>query len=147
MENLRASCRIHVVALAALFCLSLAFVAITDADILARIAFGFLAVVFPIILAARFRKESALVQSHVVAEATVVERKPGSPGLLAMRRSRIKYEFMALDRRQYQGESAWDAAIGMGSTVSVGYSPDNPAVNQPVQSFIFYSPQPYSPQS
>lgn len=139
MENLRASCRIHVVALSGLICLTLAYVAITDADPIARIFFGFFAVVLAVTLAGRFRKESRLAPGHLVGHATVRELKRGRRG-----RINIKYDFVALDGKQYQGRSDWsERSIHVGSTLSVTYNPEDPSLNQPLRLFLFYSLQPY----
>lgn len=53
---------------------------------------------------------------------------------------RMKYSFVAFDQRTYTGETGW-GALGLykGAPITVLYNPENPARNQPLRSFVFYS--------
>jgi hypothetical protein len=93
MQSFRASLRIHVVALAVLLCLTLAFVAITSKQgPIARFFFGFFCLIIAGILLAVHRKETAIADSHVIVSGTVTEVKTGRRGSRS-----IKYHFVAFD--------------------------------------------------
>jgi len=70
-----------------------------------------------------------------VVSSTVTELRTGSRG-----RSNIKYEFVAMDGKQYRGQSDWGAhRVQVGSEVPVLYKPLDPAVNLPLPRFLFFS--------
>jgi hypothetical protein len=136
MESLRASLRVHVVAIAVLLCMTLAFVAITSkGEPTARFFFGFFFVAVVGVLLAVYRKETAIAESHAVASGTVTDVKRG-------RRwgRNIQYRFVAFNGAQYEGESDWGArSIGVGNGLLVLYKSLDPAVNLPLTRFLFYS--------
>jgi hypothetical protein len=137
MQSLRATLRIHVVVLAVLLCLTLAFVAITtDEGLIARLFFGLFCSVIAGVVLVVYRKESAIAEDHVIVSGTVTEVKLGHRG-----RRNIRYHFVALDGLQYGGESDWGVVkpISVGADLLVLYKPLDPAVNQPLTRFWLYS--------
>jgi hypothetical protein len=136
MESFRASLRVHVVAIAVLLCLTLAFVAMTSkGEPITRFFFGFFSAAAVGVLLSVYRKETAIAESHVVASGTVTEVKTGRRG-----GRNIEYHFVAFNGGQYEGESDWGArSIGVGSSLLVLYKSLDPAVNLPVTRFLFYS--------
>lgn len=53
---------------------------------------------------------------------------------------RIKYSFVAFDQKTYTGEAGWNATgMHVGLQVPILYSPENPARNYPLTSFVFHS--------
>ena len=136
MQSLRASLRIHVVALAVLLCLTLAFVSITSRhELVANLLFGAICLVVMGVSLAVYRREREIADSHVVVVGTVTE--VNSDGRRAGRT--IKYRFVAVAGVQYAGESNWFGNIGAGSDVTVLYKPLDPSVNLPLKQFVFYS--------
>ncbi len=135
VQSVRPSLRIHVVGIAILLCMTLAFVALTSKDATPRILFVLFCLVFTGTLIAEYHKESVLAEDHLLASSTVTELKRGRRG----RRS-IRYQFVAFDGKQYRGESDWGAQkVQVGSEVLVLYKPLDPAVNLPLPRFLFYS--------
>jgi hypothetical protein len=135
MQNLRASLRIHRIALAVLLCLTLTFVAITSRqESLARFFFGFFSLATAGVLLVVYRKETAIADSHLVASGTVNAVKAGHRG------GNIEYCFVAFNGVQYSGESDWDGEpIRVGTNFQVLYKTLDPAINQPLKQFLFYS--------
>jgi len=115
MQSFRASLRVHVVAIAVLLCLTLAFVAImSKEEPIVRFFFGFFSVAIVGVLLAVYRKETAIAESHVVGSGTVTEVKTGRRG-----GRNIEYRFVAFNGVQYEGESDWGAKpIGVGTVCS-----------------------------
>lgn len=135
MQSLRPSLRIHVAGIAALICVTLAFVAVTSKGLAPRIFFGLFCLTVTGTLLALYRKESVLAEGHLVVSSTVTELKTGKRG-----RPNIKYEFVAFDGKQYRGQSDWGAQrVHVGAEVPVLYKPLDPAVNLPLVRFLFFS--------
>jgi hypothetical protein len=136
MESLRANLRIHVVALAVLLCLTLAFVSVTSRhELIAQLIFGAICLVVAGVSLAVYRKETGIADNHLVVTGIVTEVNRGG-----RRGGRtIKYRFVTVDRVQYAGESNWFGNIGAGSEVTVLYKPLDPTVNLPLKQFLFYS--------
>ena len=98
------------------------------------VCFGTFSLVVIGTLAAIYRKERVLGEGHVVV-STVTELRTGRRGART-----IKYQFVALDGKQYRGESGlWAQRVKVGDEVPVLYNPVDPAVNLPSPSFLFYS--------
>ena len=135
MQTLRLSLRIHVVGIAVLLGVTLAFVAVTSKDTAPRIFFALFCLALIGTVLALYRKESALAEGGLVVSGTVTELRTGSRG-----RPNIKYEFVAMDGKQYRGQSDWGAhRVQVGSEVPVLYKPLDPAVNLPLPRFLFFS--------
>ena len=135
MSPLRASLRVHVVAIAVLLCLTLAFVAVTSKDVVPRFFYGTFFLVVTGVAVAEYRKETSLAESHLVGSGTITELITRARG----RRS-VKYQFVAFDAKQHDGESDWSTQqVTIGSEISVLYRPFDPTVNVPLKRFLFYS--------
>jgi hypothetical protein len=136
VQSLRASIRIHAVAIAVLLCFTLAFVAATsNQELIARFIFGFFCLAIAGVLLDVYRKETAIAESYVVGSGTVTEVTTGG-----RRNLNIKYHFVAFNGVQYGGESDWSSkAIGVGTNLLVMYKSLDPAVNLPLKRFLFYS--------
>jgi hypothetical protein len=135
MQTLRPSLRIHVAGIAVLLCVTLAFVAVTSKDAAPRIFFALFCLALTGTLLALYRKERVLAEGHLVVSSTVTELRTGSRG-----RPNLKYEFVAIDGKQYRGQSDWGAQrVQVGSEVPVLYKPLDPAVNLPLPRFLFFS--------
>ena len=135
MQNLRATLRIHAVCLACLIVLSMAGIAMVDADRLLRIFAAILCLVLSAVLIAEYRKERSLAEMHLVFCGTVTKVAPGRRGTL-----RIEYEFTAADGKMYQGESDWGSrSLATGTKLLVLSRPDAPRVNKPLPRFLFYT--------
>jgi hypothetical protein len=75
------------------------------------------------------------LRASLVGSGTITELKTRARG----RRS-VKYEFVAFDGKQYQGESDWGTQRGStGSEITVLYMPLDPTVNIPLKRFLYYS--------
>jgi len=136
MQSLRATLRIHVIALAISLCLTLAFVAITTKEgLVARFFFGLWCLIIGGVLLTVYRKESAIAADHTTVSSTVTEVKVGHRG-----RRNIHYRFVALNGVQYKGESDWGVKpISVGADLLVLYKSLDPAVNRPLARFWLYS--------
>jgi hypothetical protein len=135
MLPLRASLRVHVAAIAVLLCLTMAFVALMSKDAAPRVFYGVFFVLITGVAVAVYRKETSLAEGHLVGSGTITELKTGARG----RRS-VKYEFVAFDGKQYQGESDWGTQrVSIGSEIPVLYMPLDPTVNVPLKRFLYYS--------
>ena len=135
MLPLRASLRVHVAAIAVLVCLALAFVALTSKEAAPRAFYGIFFLIITGIAVAEYRKETSLAEGHLVGNGTITELKTRARG----RRS-VKYQFVAFDGKQYQGESDWGSQrVSVGSEIPVLYMPLDPMLNIPLKRFLFYS--------
>lgn len=135
MPQLRASLRTHVAAIAVLLCLTLAFVACTSKDTAPRVFSGIFFLLVTGVAVTEYRKETSLAESHLVGNGTITELKTRARG----RRS-VKYQFVAFDGKQYQGESDWGTQrVRVGSEIPVLYMPLDPTVNVPLKLCLFYS--------
>jgi hypothetical protein len=118
-----------------MLCLTLAFVALTSKDAAPRVFYGIFFLLVTGVAVAEYRKETSLAAGHLVGNGTITELKTRARG----RRS-VKYQFVAFDGKQYQGESDWGTQrVSVGSEIPVLYLPLDPTVNVPVKRFIFYS--------
>ena len=89
-----------------------------------------------------YRKESALARDHLVVRGTVTELTKGRRGGRG-----IKYQFVAFDGKQYRGECGWGAKrTEVGSELLLLYKALDPAVNVPLEGFLFYSFQSTGPE-
>ena len=115
-----------------------------------RAYFGGLAGLAAVALIVQYRRERAVVHNRLSAVGVVTEY--GTPSrtrsrvlnFIVSRFSpdvpRIKYSFVAFDQRTYKGETGWGALrLYKGAQVTILYKPENPTVNHPLTSFIFYS--------
>ena len=136
MHALRPTLRIHVVTVAIMLSLTLLFVAFSrKEELIARLFFELFSLVVPAVLIMIYRKETTLADDHLIASAAVTEVTRGRRG-----RRYIKYRFIALNGLEYRGESDWGRSTGSGETsVTVMYKTLDPAVNQPLTRFLFYS--------
>jgi hypothetical protein len=115
-----------------------------------RAYFGSLACLAAAALIVQYRRERAIVHNRLSAEGVVTEyRLPlrSRSQILNFIVSRfspavplIKYSFVAFDQKTYKGETGW-RALGLykGAQVTILYKPEDPAMNHPLTSFIFYS--------
>jgi hypothetical protein len=119
-----------------MLCLTLLFVALTRREeFITRLFFGVFSLVISAVLTAIYRKETMLANDHLIASATVTE-------VTRVRRGRrhIKYRFVALNGLEFRGESDWGRkTISGGTSITIMYKSLDPAVNQPLARFLFYS--------
>ncbi len=93
-------------------------------------------------LIVQHRREHALVHNRLSAIGVVTEYKMRGKGAPHFGKGVpvIKYQFVAFDQKTYRGETGWRArGLYEGAKVTILYQPENPAVNHPLTSFIFYS--------
>lgn len=138
---------------AGLFILCIAFLVIRSSytkDVVYRAFYGGLAALAAVSLIVQHRRESRIVHNRLSAVGVVTEYRIPLRGksrflnFIVSRFSRevplIKYSFVAFDQKTYQGETGWGAAgLYKGAQVTILYKPENPAMNHPLTSFIFYS--------
>jgi hypothetical protein len=75
MLPLRASLRVHVVAIAVLLCLTLAFVAVTSTAATPRVFYGIFSLLITGVAVAEYRKETSLAEGHLVGSGIIIEIK------------------------------------------------------------------------
>lgn len=135
LPDLRPSLRIHAVGLAILLCATLAFIALDGAEhTWTRIFFGVFGIPVSVLLVHVYRKEASLAYNHMIVAGviTAIKTRP-------RRRQRIKYRFVALNGVEYTGKSDWQGRTNRGAEIVVLYNPLQPATNQPLKRFLFYS--------
>ena len=107
-----------------------------------------LAVVGGFGLSLQYRSERAVVHNHISAVGVVTDYNDPLSWvprfILALahtaRTPQIKYSFVAFDQKFYMGETGWNAAgLYKGAPITILYNPENPALNHPLTSLIFYS--------
>ena len=135
MQVLKARLRIHMIFLAIVIVLVLAVCAWIETQTLARIFLAFFGAAATIFLVTEYQKESRLAEAHLLVEGAVIEVSRG-------RRvhRRIRYEFLGLDGKHYEGNSGWnDIKVAVGDRVWALCRPDDPTINKPLERFLFYS--------
>ena len=135
MQVLKARLRIPMIFLAIVLVVVLAVCAWIETQTLARIFLAFLGAAAAIFLVTEYRKESHMAEAHLLVDGKVIEVSRGRRG-----HRRIRYEFLRLDGKHYEGNSSWDdMKVAVGNRVWVLCRPDDPSINKPLERFLFYS--------
>ena len=135
MRSLRAHLRSYAIALALVFCLTLAFVTVTSHNTVSMIFWGAFTLATSGFLIGLFRKEKTIAEDHLTARSTVTSVSSGRRGGLT-----ITYVFIALNGKEYGGSSDWwGKKVQVGSELPVMYKTLKPELNLPSMQFLFYS--------